>query len=59
MPDDMNGTAPTPASANVFDVDEDSTLLNEKESDFFHRTGEVSLKPVFLKHAVEVRDTSR
>jgi hypothetical protein len=38
MPDDMNGTAPTPASANLFDVDEDSTLLNEKESDFFHRT---------------------
>jgi hypothetical protein len=38
MPDDMNGTAPTPASDNLFDVDEDSTALNEKESDFFHWT---------------------
>jgi hypothetical protein len=38
MPDDMNGTAPTPASDNLFDVDEDSIALNEKESDFFHRT---------------------
>jgi hypothetical protein len=38
MPDNMNGTAPTPASANLFDVDEDSALLNEKQSDFFHRT---------------------
>jgi hypothetical protein len=38
MPDDKNGTAPTPASDNLFDVDEDSPLLNEKESDFFHRT---------------------
>jgi hypothetical protein len=35
MPEDMNGTAPIPASANLFDVDEDSTLLNEKESDSF------------------------
>jgi hypothetical protein len=38
MPNDMNGTAPTPASDNLFDVDEESPLLNEKESDFFHRT---------------------
>jgi hypothetical protein len=38
MPDDMNGTAPTPASANMFDVDEESPLLNAKEADFFHRT---------------------
>jgi hypothetical protein len=38
MPNDMNGTAPTPASDNLFDVDEDSIALNEKESDFFHRT---------------------
>jgi hypothetical protein len=38
MPDDMNGTAPTPASNNLFDVDEESPSLNEKESDFFHRT---------------------
>jgi hypothetical protein len=38
MPDDMNGTAPTPASGNMFEVDEDSIALNEKESDFFHRT---------------------
>jgi hypothetical protein len=38
MPGDMNGTAPTPASDNMFDVDADSPPLNEKESDFFHRT---------------------
>jgi hypothetical protein len=38
MPDDMNGGAPTPASDNLFDVDDESPLLNEKESDFFHRT---------------------
>jgi hypothetical protein len=38
MPDDMNGAAPTPASDNMFDVDEDSPALNEKESDFFHCT---------------------
>jgi hypothetical protein len=38
MPDDMNGTAPTPASDNLFDADEDSPQLNEKEADFFHRT---------------------
>jgi hypothetical protein len=38
MPDDMNGTSPTPASDNLFEVDEDSPPLNEKESDFFHRT---------------------
>jgi hypothetical protein len=35
----MNGGAPTPASDNLFDVDDESPLLlNEKESDFFHRT---------------------
>jgi len=38
MPDDMKGSAPTPASDNLFDVDEESIPLNEKESDFFHRT---------------------
>jgi hypothetical protein len=38
MPDDMRGTSPTPASDNLFDVDEESTLLTEKEADFFHRT---------------------
>jgi hypothetical protein len=38
MPDDMNGTAPTPASDRLFDVDEDSPQLNKKDSDFFHRT---------------------
>jgi hypothetical protein len=38
MPDDMNGTAPTPASSNMFEVDKDPIALNEKESDFFHRT---------------------
>jgi hypothetical protein len=38
MPDDMNGMAPTPASDNLFNVDDDSPQLNEKESDFFHRT---------------------
>jgi hypothetical protein len=38
MPDDMRGTSPTPASDNLFDVDENLTPLNEKESDFFHRT---------------------
>jgi hypothetical protein len=38
MPNDMNGTAPAPASDNMFEVDEESPLLNEKESDFFHRT---------------------
>jgi hypothetical protein len=38
MPDDMNGTVPAPASDNMFDVDEESPPLNEKESDFFHRT---------------------
>jgi hypothetical protein len=38
MPDDMRSTSPTPASDNLFDVDENSTPLNEKESDFIHRT---------------------
>jgi hypothetical protein len=38
MPADMRGTAPTPASDNLFEVGEDSPALNEKESDFFHRT---------------------
>jgi hypothetical protein len=38
MPNDMNGTAPTPVSDNMFEVDEGSPLLNEKESDFFHCT---------------------
>ena len=34
----FRSTAPTPASDNLFDVDEDSELLNEKEADFFHRS---------------------
>jgi hypothetical protein len=38
MPAYMKGTAPTPASDNLFDVDEDSPALNEKEYEFFHRT---------------------
>jgi hypothetical protein len=38
MTDDMNGTAPTSASSNMFEVDEESTALNDKEFDFFHRT---------------------
>jgi hypothetical protein len=38
MPDDMNGGAPKPASDNLFDVDDESPLLNEKKSDFFHQT---------------------
>jgi hypothetical protein len=38
MPGDMNGTSPTPASDNLFDIDEGSPALNEKETDFFHRT---------------------
>jgi hypothetical protein len=38
MPDDMRGTYTTPASDNLFDVDEESALLTEKEADFFHRT---------------------
>jgi hypothetical protein len=38
MPDDMNGTAPTPASDHMFETEDDSPALNEKESDFFHRT---------------------
>jgi hypothetical protein len=38
MPEDMKGTAPTPASDNLFNIDEDLIPLNEKESDFFHRT---------------------
>jgi hypothetical protein len=36
MPEDMKGTAPTPASDNLFDIDDDSPGLSEKESDFFH-----------------------
>jgi hypothetical protein len=38
MPEDMNGMAPTPASDNLFDADDNSPQLNEEESDFFHRT---------------------
>jgi hypothetical protein len=38
MPDDMNGTSPTPANDRLFEVDDDSPPLNEKEADFFHRT---------------------
>jgi hypothetical protein len=38
MPMDMNGTSPTPASDNLFDMEDDYIPLNEKESDFFHRT---------------------
>jgi hypothetical protein len=37
MPADMKGTAPTPASNNLFEAHEDSPALNKKESDFFHR----------------------
>jgi hypothetical protein len=38
MPVDMKGTAPTPTSDSLFDVDTLSTALNKKESDFFHQT---------------------
>jgi hypothetical protein len=38
MPADMKGTAPTPASNDLSNVDVDSLSLNEKASDFFHRT---------------------
>ena len=38
MPADMNGTSPTPASDNLFDADDTSPLLSEKEAEFFHRT---------------------
>jgi hypothetical protein len=38
MPEDMNGTSPTPASDNMFEVNENLTTLNEKGSNFFHRT---------------------
>jgi hypothetical protein len=38
MPDDMNGTAPTPASDHLYETEDESPALNEKESDFFHRT---------------------
>jgi hypothetical protein len=38
MPADMNGTAPTPASDQLFDAKDDSMPLNEKEADFFHCT---------------------
>jgi hypothetical protein len=38
MPDDMNGTAPTPASDHLFQVEDDLQALNDKESDFFHLT---------------------
>jgi hypothetical protein len=39
----MKGTTPTPASDNLFDIDIISTPLNEKESDFFHRTTTILL----------------
>jgi hypothetical protein len=38
MPHDMNGTTPTPASGHLFETEDESPALNEKESDFFHRT---------------------
>jgi hypothetical protein len=38
MPDDVNGTSPTPATDRLFNVEEESPALNEKEPDFFHRT---------------------
>jgi hypothetical protein len=38
LPEDMNGMSPPPASDNLFDVDDESPSLNEKESDFFHRS---------------------
>jgi hypothetical protein len=34
----MNGTVPTPASDHLFETEDESPALNEKESDFFHRT---------------------
>ena len=34
---DMNGTAVTPASDDLFTVDESSPKLNDEMSDYFHR----------------------
>ena len=34
---DMNGTSPTPASDKLFEADENSEKLSEKEADYYHR----------------------
>ena len=34
---DMKGSAVTPASANLFEIDENSPKLDEKNADYFHR----------------------
>jgi hypothetical protein len=40
MPSDMEGVARTPAQDDLFTIDEQSPLLNEKDADFYHhRTG--------------------
>jgi hypothetical protein len=38
MPSDMEGVARTPAQDDLFTIDEQSSLLNEKDADFYHRT---------------------
>ena len=36
LPDDMAGTAATPAANHLFDVQENGTKLDQQKSDFFH-----------------------
>jgi hypothetical protein len=38
MPSDMEGVARTPAQDDLFTIDEQSPLLNERDADFYHRT---------------------
>jgi hypothetical protein len=38
MPEDMKGTARTPARSEIFEVDTESPPLDQKGVDFFHRT---------------------
>jgi hypothetical protein len=38
MPEDMDGTATSPAAAHLFKIQEDAALLDEAGSDFFHAT---------------------
>jgi hypothetical protein len=37
LPEDMNGTATTPAADHLFKVRENATKLNEERAEFFHR----------------------
>ena len=36
MPEDMNGTATTPAAGHLFKVRDNAPKLNEERADFFH-----------------------